>query len=109
MDLIHQGMKGVVDEDGTAGSFFKNNDYVDLICGKTGTAQVTRIDLENNSWFVAFVPIEKPEIAIVSFIPNGWKGALSSMSASNFIEWYMKQKTLRTMDAPLPIGNTLAP
>jgi len=109
MHHVHQGMKGVVDEDGTAGSFFRNNPYKDDTCGKTGTAQVTRIDLENNSWFVSFVPIEKPEIAIVVFIPNGWKGALSSMSASRFIEWYMKQKTLRTTDAPLPIGNTLAP
>ncbi len=109
MSFIHQGMKGVVDEDGTAGKYFKNNPYTDRICGKTGTAQVTSIDLENNSWFVSFVPIENPEIAVITFIPNGWKGAFSAMSASNFIEWYMTQKTLRTVDPGLPIGNTLAP
>lgn len=109
MPYIHQGMKGVVDEDGTAGEFFENSLYKDRICGKTGTAQVTSIDLENNAWFVAFVPIEKPEIALVTFIPNGWKGAEAARSASEFIDWYMKQKELRTVDAQLPVGNTLAP
>ena len=109
MEFIFQGMKGVVDEDGTAGDFFKNNDYTQLICGKTGTAQVTKIDLENNAWFVSFVPIDNPQIAVITFIPSGWKGALASKSASSFIQWYMTQNLMRTVDPGLPIGNTLAP
>jgi len=109
MGYIHEGMKGVVDEDGTAGKYFDKNPYKNEICGKTGTAQVTRMDIENNAWFVSFVPIHAPEIAVITFVPNGWKGALASSSASEFIEWYMKQKTLRTVDPGLPVGNTLAP
>lgn len=114
MKLIHDGMKGVVTEDGTASSSFKKNPYGDLTCGKTGTAEVTEIDLENNAWFVSFVPYDpekniKPEIAVVVFIPSGWSGKQSATAASDFIEWYMTQKATRAVDAPLPIGNTLAP
>ena len=109
MPLIRKGMKGVVDESGTAGKHFKNWPYTDQIAAKTGTAQVTKIDLENNSWFVCFAPYDNPEIAIVCFIPNGYSGSESSMAPRDFIDWYMGQKTLRSVDVPLPVGNSLAP
>ena len=106
---IREGMKGVVDESGTAKKYFRNWPYQDQIAAKTGTAQVTSIDLENNAWFVCFAPYENPEIAIACFIPNGYSGAESSMAPRDFIDWYMKQKTLRGVDVVLPLGNTLAP
>ncbi len=106
---IREGMKGVVDESGTAKKYFRNWPYQDQIAAKTGTAQVTSIDLENNAWFVCFAPYENPEIAIACFIPNGYSGSESSMAPRDFIEWYMKQKTLREVDIILPQGNTLAP
>ena len=106
---IREGMKGVVDESGTAKKYFRNWPYQDQIAAKTGTAQVTSIDLENNAWFVCFTPYENPEIAIACFIPNGYSGSESSMAPRDFIEWYMKQKTLREVDIILPQGNTLAP
>ena len=109
MPLIRQGMKGVVDEAGTASKHFKNWPYQEQIAAKTGTAQVTKIDLENNSWFVCFAPYENPEIAIACFIPNGYSGSESSLAPRDFIEWYMKQKTLRSVDVALPTGNSLAP
>ena len=109
MDLIRQGMKGVVDESGTAGKHFKNWPYEQQIAAKTGTAQVTKIDLENNAWFVCFAPYENPEIAIACFIPNGYSGSESSMAPRDFVEWYLDQKVLRSVDIPLPIGNSLAP
>ena len=102
-------MKGVVDESGTAGKYFRRWAYTDQIAAKTGTAQVTKIDLENNSWFVCFCPYENPEIAIACFIPNGYSGSESAIAPKYFIEWYMKQKTLRGVDVVLPLGNTLAP
>ncbi len=108
--LIKEGMKGVVDEqDGTAGKYFKNWKYRNDIAAKTGTAQTTAIDLENNGWFVAFAPFENPEIAVAVFIPNGLSGGNASLAAREFIEWYMDQSTLRTTDYSLPLGNTLAP
>ncbi|MEG2208741.1 MAG: penicillin-binding transpeptidase domain-containing protein, partial [Clostridia bacterium] len=80
ISYILEGMKGVVDEGGTAGKYFRNWDYQKLICAKTGTAEVTAIDLENNAWFVMLAPFqseyvngvptvtEKPEVAVVVFI-----------------------------------------
>ena len=111
MDLIRQGMQGVVDESGTAGKHFKNWKYKanEVLAAKTGTAQTTDIDLENNAWFVAFAPYDNPEIAVVSFIPNGYSGGEASQAARDFIEWYLDQETLRTVDYDLPSGNSLAP
>ena len=106
---IREGMKGVVDESGTAKKYFRNWPYQEQIAAKTGTAQVTSIDLENNAWFVCFAPYENPEIAVACFIPNGYSGSESSIAPRDFIEWYMKQKTLRDVDIVLPYGNTLAP
>lgn len=106
---IHQGMKGVVDDGGTASRRLGNFKYKDQMAAKTGTAEVTQIDLENNSWLVAFAPFDKPEIAVVVFIPSGWSGGLSIYAIKDFIGWYMDQKTLRNSDASLPGGNALAP
>lgn len=108
-DLIHQGMKGVVDESGTAKKYFSDWEYQDQIAAKTGTAEVTTIDLENNAWFVAFAPYENPEIAVAVFIPNGYSGGEAAPAARDFIDWYMKQKDLRTTDYTLPYGNSVAP
>ena len=109
LPLIQEGMKGVVDESGTAKKYFRNWPYREQIAAKTGTAQVTSIDLENNSWFVCFAPYENPEIAVVCFIPNGYSGSEASKAPKDFITWYMGQKTLRSVDIALPVGNTLAP
>ena len=109
LPYIHKGMKGVVDESGTATKYFKKWEYQDQIAAKTGTAQVTAIDLENNAWFVCFAPYENPEIAVACFIPNGYSGAESSHAPREFIDWYMKQKDLRNVETVLPLGNSLAP
>ncbi len=110
LPYIHEGMKGVVDEqDGTAGKYFKNWKYREMIAAKTGTAQTTAIDLENNGWFVCFAPYENPEIAVAVFIPNGLSGGNASLAAREFIEWYMDQQNLRTVEYDLPPGNSLAP
>ena len=109
LPYIRRGMKGVVDESGTAARFFRNWPYTQQIAAKTGTAQVTSIDLENNAWFVCFAPYDNPEIAVACFIPNGYSGSEASQAPRDFIEWYMGQKTLRSVDEALPVGNSLAP
>jgi len=109
LPLIRLGMEGVVDDGGTAASSFRGWKYEKEINAKTGTAQVTRIDLENNGWFVCYAPRENPEIAIAVFIPNGYSGANAHLAAKEYIEWYLDQKTLRTTDYTLPYGNSLAP
>ena len=109
LPMIREGMKGVVDESGTAAKYFRKYPYTDQIAAKTGTAQVTSIDLENNSWFVCFAPYDKPEIAVACFIPNGYSGSEACKAPRDFIQWYLDQKELRNVDYSLPVGNSIAP
>ena len=109
LPYIREGMKGVVDESGTAKKYFRNWPYREQIAAKTGTAQVTSIDLENNAWFVCFAPYENPEIAVACFIPNGYSGSEASKAPRDFIGWWFEQKTLREAELILPVGNSLAP
>lgn len=94
LQSLKEGMKDVVagEESTTANKYFKDFKYKGEIGGKTGTAQVNNIDLENNSWFVAFAPYEKPEIAIVVCIPNGYAGAMSSITVKAIAEYYLDLK-----------------
>lgn len=121
LNALMKGMQEVVsaEEGGTAGDYFKNFDYLSQIGGKTGSAQVNEtIDLENNSWFVAFAPYQasedptadpvmKPEIAVVVYIPNGWKGAMSSYTAKEIIQYYMDGKNISKEQQVMPQANTL--
>ena len=124
LPYILEGMKGVVDESGTAGKYFDSKEefsYRDRVCAKTGTAEVTTIDLENNAWFVMLAPYasekvdgvvtitEQPEIAVVVFIPSGYSGGESSLAARDFVQWYLDQKILRNENSVFPAGNQLAP
>ena len=115
MQYILRGLEGVVDETGTAAAQFRGWKYTpkEVMYGKTGTSQVTigkiRMDLENNGWFVAMCPNAKPEIAIVSFIPNGLSGAYTVHAAKDFIEFYLDEKAKVDDTLALPGGNSLAP
>ncbi len=110
MALIREGMEGVTDDTGTAKKYFANYPNVQKnIAAKTGTAQVTSIDLENNAWFVAFAPVNDPQIAICVFVPHGYSGGMASLAARDFVHWYLNQTELRTTDYVLPAGNSLAP
>lgn len=115
MDYILLGMEGVVDEGGTATSYFKDWKYKpkEVMAGKTGTSQVTiggiKLDLENNAWFVALTPRDNPKIAIVSFIPNGMAGAQATRAARDFIGFYLDEQAKESEKVVLPGGNSLAP
>jgi penicillin-binding protein 2 len=94
LNEIKIGMKEVVspEDSGTAGKYFRDFEYIKQMGGKTGTAEISEIDLENNSWFVAFAPYEKPEIAIVIFVPNGYEGGMSSLIAKDIVQFYLDKK-----------------
>ena len=115
LEYILEGLKGVVDEAGTAARQFRGWKYKaeDVMVGKTGTSQVTigkvRIDLENNGWFVSLTPKDDPEIALVSFVPNGFSGSYTVQAAKNFIEFYLDEKAKVDVNITLPGGNALAP
>ena len=111
---IKQGMKKVVDETGTAGKQFTGWKYTDSIWAKTGTSQITvgkiKIDIENNAWFVCLTPYEgDTELALVSYIPNGYSGGYSARAVRDWIEWYMNEKNKVISDISLTTGNELTP
>jgi penicillin-binding protein 2 len=115
LTYILQGLAGVVDEAGTAARQFRGWKYKaeEVMVGKTGTSQMTigkvRIDLENNGWFVSLTPKEKPEIALVSFIPNGFSGSYTVRASKDFIEYYLDERDKVDVNIVLPGGNQLAP
>lgn len=73
------------------------------IAGKTGTVEnFTRIDgvrtqLTDHSLFIAFAPVDKPQIALAVYIENGYFGGrYAGHIASLLIEKYLKGTITRT-------------
>ncbi|MEE1208511.1 MAG: PTS glucose transporter subunit IIA, partial [Parafannyhessea umbonata] len=63
----------------TAKAYFREKQYQhvrDSIGAKTGTAQVTSIDLENNAWFVMLAPFESETIDGVVTVTAGTRHAI---------------------------------
>jgi penicillin-binding protein 2 len=71
------------------------------VAGKTGTAQfcddIARetgicragFDQPTHAWFMAFAPVETPEIAVIVFIYNGGEGSTVAVPvAQEILEWY---------------------
>ena len=109
---IREGMKGVAEAEGTAKKFFTNSRLgedraLGEIGAKTGTAEKTKIDLENNAWMVAFAPYENPEVAVCVYIPNGYSGAYCSNTIIAVLEYYLEHRTLDGEDFMAP-SNSLA-
>ena len=71
---VHEGMKSVAEEGGTASTAFR--DFAIEIGGKTGSAEMTsRKDSKDvYAWFAGFAPYENPEIAIVVMVEKGGHG-----------------------------------
>ena len=111
LDVIKRGMRDMVNESedrysSTARNYFDEFKYKEQLGGKTGTAQVSQINLEDNAWFVAFAPYEKPEIAIVVYIPNGRSGSMASSTVKEIAEYYLDLK-YAVEDDSLPVDNSV--
>jgi|TARA_B100000315_G_scaffold135178_1_gene124533 penicillin-binding protein 2 len=108
-DLVIQAMENVVHrgnmgfgENGTAWAHI-GQDIKYRMAGKSGTAQVVMIEqgeeyneeelderLRKHAWFVAFAPVQKPEIAIVVLIENGGSGsAVAAPVAREILDEYL--------------------
>ena len=107
-DYVHEAMRDVVHSPkGTAKGISAGLDYE--IAGKTGTAQVISIDaeeeydsskIEKNKWdhalFVAFAPVDDPQIAVGLIIENGEHGSSAAAPiARQVIDTYMKSRPPR--------------
>jgi penicillin-binding protein 2 len=84
IDAVMAGLAGVVTE-GTGAAVFKGAKYTSG--GKTGTAQVFGLRggeyvesqvserLRDHAWYMAYAPLDKPQIALAVFVENGGFGA----------------------------------
>ena len=77
--LVRQGLAGVVNEPGGTGGACRLPGII--AAGKTGTAQVVTLGKKavggssrDHAWFVAFAPLESPEIAVAVLVEHGGHG-----------------------------------
>ncbi len=99
-EKVTQGMYGVVNEGGTAGSVKLTG--VEL-CGKTGSAQVisnegkARVgrssENKDNGWFVGYAPRRNPEIIVSVLLQGGEHGNLAAPVARAVIKAYYDKRT----------------
>lgn len=100
LELVKSGLYGVVNEGGGTGGASRSS--IVTIGGKTGTAQVVSIrkssnqlpeKLRDHAWFVAFAPVEKPEVALCAFVEHGGHGGgAAAPIAKQAIEGYFNKK-----------------
>lgn len=98
INTIKEALSGVVNEQG--GTALGARSFLTQIGGKTGTAQVvgkkkglTGDRFMDHAWFVAFAPVENPEIALSVFVEHGGSGgAVAAPIARRTIEAYIKSK-----------------
>ncbi len=104
-DLIINGMKKTIyDAKGTARRLNRRLKYT--LAGKTGTAQVFGLDpheqyvaekypekLRDHALFIAFAPIEKPEVAISVILENAGSGSSKAAPiAKKILNFYFNNK-----------------
>lgn len=64
------------------------SDIPESIGAKTGSSQVAN-NMKINAFFVGFMPLENPEIAILVLIENAKEGSLNAVPiAKDVLEWY---------------------
>jgi penicillin-binding protein 2 len=100
LDIVKKALYGVVNEPNGTGWAAKSN--LTNIGGKTGTAQVVAQKMStqyihekfrDHAWFIAFAPVEKPDIAVAVFVEHGGHGGgAAAPIAKNVIEEYIKEK-----------------
>ena len=85
LEIVKKGMRGVVTTGG--GRYYANLPDIE-VAGKTGTAQNPYG--EDHGWFIAFAPVDNPQIAVAVLTENSGYGSISAAPiASLVIEKYL--------------------
>lgn len=101
IDVVKHAMKSVMDSpSGTAYKIFGNAPYTSA--GKTGTAQVFSLQgqkyrahalaehLRDHALFIAFAPVERPQIALALIVENGgWGARAAGPIARKVLDYYL--------------------
>ncbi len=84
-DLVHAGMRGVVENNYTV--FGKLNNSEIQLSGKTGTAQQSTSH-PDHGLFVGFAPSNNPELAMAVRIANGYSSTFAAEVGNDVMEYY---------------------
>lgn len=103
VEAVKEGMRGVVTDDGTAASIFRN--YPIAIGGKTGSAQ-TIPSRSAHGVFLAFAPYDDPQIVVFVIVEHGGSGGNVAPVARDIFDAYFSKKA---KDSPITPENTLIP
>ncbi|AIP49080.1 penicillin-binding protein [Burkholderia pseudomallei] len=104
LDVVKRGMENVVESpSGTAFKVFRGAPY--LAAGKTGTAQVFSLQggnyrghllaehLRDHALFIAYAPVDHPQIALALIVENGGWGAQSAGPiARRVLDFYLLER-----------------
>jgi penicillin-binding protein 2 len=103
--LVKEALGGVVNQPGGTGKASRLKEV--LVGGKTGTAQVVKMHegqyykkeqglpyrFRDHAWFVAFAPLENPEVAVAVLVEHGGHGGSAAAPiARKVLEAYFIQK-----------------
>ncbi len=116
IEAVYDGMRAVVNEPG--GTALRSASKEIVIAGKTGTAQVSAMELqrkykekgeklpyelEDHAWFTAFAPAgpgETPEIVVTALIEHGGSGSgAAAPVVKDIIEEWHRLKEARKLQA----------
>lgn len=113
LNIIKKALWGVVNESGGTGWAAKSQ-FISL-GGKTGTAQVVALkhgsgnlpaQFRDHAWFVAFAPVERPEVALSVFVEHGGHGGgAAAPIAKRAIEGYFKNPKSKIQDPKIKEEN----
>ena len=108
-DELHESMELVVNGPGGTGHGARLPNII--VAGKTGTAQNPRG--KDHAWFIAFAPVDHPQIALAVMVENaGFGGSVAAPIAKNLIQYYLgKPSTTMPKEQPLnaEIRRTVTP
>ncbi len=104
LEMLREGLAGVVNEGHGTGGACRLSTV--MVGGKTGTAQVVRLpqyrekDLNaipykyrDHAWFLAFAPVNNPEIAITVLVEHGGHGGSAAAPVARAVlEKYFSRK-----------------
>lgn len=91
LEVTRRGMCDVTQERyGTAEYQFRNQRIQAIqVCGKTGTATAPGDGVLPHAWFVAYAPMDAPEIAVLVMVENAGEGsAVSAPIARDILDYY---------------------
>ncbi|HUW64621.1 MAG TPA: penicillin-binding protein 2 [Spirochaetia bacterium] len=98
LDVIHQGMGLVTQDQGTAAAVFAG--FPVPVAGKTGTAQNSGTD---DSLFIAYAPANNPQVAAVAVVEHGGEGnAAAAPVVKAVLSAYFNVPTAGTTTQPTP-------